>query len=160
MNEIKKTYTVRPAVTLDAPSIALIVREAALSEKILNLPLPEIVSRTERAIGMRENGKSYNILVVEDKNGAILAYAVIQWHIALFLPENEGYISELTVKAHSRGQGIGSMLLDELIEIGKTRSCTRISLINSRFRDSYKREFYSNRGWYEREVAANFIYEF
>ena len=151
---------IRPAVSKDAHSIANLVREAGLFEKINKLPLPDIVFKVENAIDTCTDNKSHDILVVVDGQEKILAYAVIQWHITLFLPENEGYISELTVNADFRGRGIGGMLLDKLIAEGKKRNCTRMSLINSRFRDSYKNGFYPKRGWYEREVAANFIFSF
>lgn len=158
MDEMHTALNIRPAVSTDAQSLADLVQEAGLFEKIKKLPLPNLVSEVENAIEICAENKSHDILVVTDSKEIIFAYAVIQWHITLFLPGNEGYISELTVRADSRGQGIGSMLLDRLIEEGKKRNCTRMSLINSRFRGSYKSGFYNKRGWYERDVAANFIY--
>lgn len=152
--------TIRAAVPQDAPSLADLVQEAGLSEKIKELSLPQIVGRIENAIEACAGNSSAAILVVTNSEKTILAYAVIQWHVTLFLPGNEGYISELTVRVDSRGQGIGSLLLDRLVEEGKKRNCARMSLINSRFRDSYKNGFYSKRGWYERDVAANFIFRF
>jgi hypothetical protein len=51
----------------------------------------------------------------------------------------EGYVSELFVREPARG-------------------CTRLSLINLRQRESYRRQFYVKAGWQERGTAANFIY--
>lgn len=160
MNDIDTNYLIRPAVPADAHSIANLVKDAELSDKIAAVSMSDMILRIESAIELCGEDKNDNIFVVVDNDGQILAYAVIQWHIALFLPCGEGYISELTVRTDRRGYGIGSMLLNHLMDMAKKRNCTRMSLINSRFRDSYKRKFYNKHGWYEREVAANFVYEF
>jgi GNAT superfamily N-acetyltransferase len=144
----------------DASPIASLVREAALSDKIDQVPQPDLVARIQQGIQTCLDGKGATIWVVADSGENILAYAAVQWHITLFLPGNEGYVSELTVGAAHRGHGIGGMLLNKLVEEGKSRNCARMSLINSRFRDSYKREFYIKHGWHEREIAANFIYDY
>lgn len=160
MNKKHIAFHIRQATPKDAHSLAVLIREAALSDKIKHESLPETLIRIEKSIQNCGDEKGCNIFIVADSEESILAYAAIQWHTTLFLPGNEGYVSELTVKAATRGHGIGSMLLDKLIEEGRNRNCARISLINSQFRDSYKREFYNKRGWYERKEAANFIYEF
>lgn len=160
MNKKPTALFIRQAIPKDAHPLAVLIKEAALSDKIKHESLPAITLRIEKSIQSCRDDIGCSIFVVADGGENILAYAVIQWHTTLFLPGNEGYISELSVRAGKRGRGIGGMLLDKLIEEGKNRNCARMSLINSRFRDSYKREFYSKRGWYEREVAANFIYEF
>jgi ribosomal protein S18 acetylase RimI-like enzyme len=152
--------TIRRARLTDARAVAALIREAALSDKIKQVSRPDLVARVQRGIQTCLGDSGSTIFVVADRGENILAYAVIQWHLALFLPRPEGYISELTVGAAHRGRGIGEMLLNKVVKEGKNRNCARMSLINSRFRDSYKREFYSKRGWYEREMAANFIFEF
>ena len=152
-------FSIRQALPKDAPSLAALVREAALSDSVQKESLTETQGRIEGCLQNCGDGRECNIFVVEDGAGGVIAYAAIQWHTTLFLPGNEGYISEVTVKADERGRGIGGLLLDKLVEEGKRRDCARMSLINSRFRESYKREFYTKRGWQEREVAANFILE-
>ena len=160
MNERLSDLITRTALASDADALAVIIREAALSEKIRAVPLDQLVLRVKNLIQLNLKNNNFDIFVVTDSRENILAYAVIQWHIALFLPGGEGYISELTVRSASRGAGVGSILLNKLVEEGKKRDCTRMSLINSRFRDSYKRLFYNKRGWHERKAAASFIYEF
>ena len=40
----------------------------------------------------------------------------------------------------------------------RKRGCSRLSLMNLRHRESYRRQFYVKAGWQERTEAANFIY--
>ncbi len=160
MNEKHTTFNIRLVRETDARSLADVIQEAALSNRINNVALKDRVKRIKSCINMCRDNPNTNIFIVEDSGKEIVAYAVVQWHITLFLLGCEGYISELTVRGSNRGCGIGSMLLDSLVEEGKLRNCNRMSLINSRFRDSYKRGFYEKRGWYERKEAANFIYDF
>jgi GNAT superfamily N-acetyltransferase len=70
----------------------------------------------------------------------------------------EGYVSELFVRESARGQGVGGQLLDAIETEARARGCTRLSLINLRHRESYRRQFYVKAGWQERGAAANFIY--
>jgi GNAT superfamily N-acetyltransferase len=70
----------------------------------------------------------------------------------------EGYVSELFVREPARGQGVGGQLLDAIESEARARGCTRLSLINLRQRESYRRQFYVKAGWQERGTAANFIY--
>jgi hypothetical protein len=49
-------------------------------------------------------------------------------------------------------------LLDAIESEARARGCTRLSLINLRQRESYRRQFYVKAGWQERGTAANFIY--
>jgi len=77
--------------------------------------------------------------------------------IPYFLLEGEeAYVSELFVHNSFADKGVGSALLEAAVEAARTRKCKRMHLINSRVRESYKRGFYSKRGWREREYAASF----
>ncbi|NJR65920.1 MAG: GNAT family N-acetyltransferase [Leptolyngbyaceae cyanobacterium CRU_2_3] len=75
-----------------------------------------------------------------------------------FLLAPEGYVSELFVHESVRGQGIGTQLLEAVKAEAESRGCSRLLLVNSRSRDSYKRKFYEKQGWQEREDMANFVY--
>jgi GNAT superfamily N-acetyltransferase len=74
-----------------------------------------------------------------------------------FLPGPEGYVSELFISAEARGQGIGTALLEQVIAEARRRGCARLSLINSRTRESYQRKFYEQHGWNERIEIAVFV---
>jgi GNAT superfamily N-acetyltransferase len=76
----------------------------------------------------------------------------------LVLNGPEGYLSELFVREPERGKGIGRRLM-EVIEVeARARGCSTLMLVNSRSRESYRRGFYKELGWDEREGVANFIY--
>jgi GNAT superfamily N-acetyltransferase len=70
----------------------------------------------------------------------------------------EGYVSELFVRDDARGRGVGRRLLSAIESEARGRGCQRLSLINLRNRESYRRQFYLKAGWSERSDAANFIY--
>lgn len=71
------------------------------------------------------------------------------------MPAPEGYIFELFVRESVRGQGIGKQLLEVVKAEAQERRCSRLMLVNSRSRDSYKHKFYEGQGWKEREEIAN-----
>ena len=75
-----------------------------------------------------------------------------------FLLGPEGYISELFISAEARGQGVGTALLEQVTADARKRGCVRLSLINSRTRESYLRQFYEKHGWKERTEVAAFVF--
>lgn len=101
--------------------------------------------------------ESHSIYVAEE-NSKIVGYVAVHWLPYLFLPAPEGYVSELFVGESVRGQGIGTQLLEVVKAEAQERGCSRLMLVNSRSRDSYKRKFYERQGWKEREEIANFVY--
>jgi GNAT superfamily N-acetyltransferase len=56
-----------------------------------------------------------------------------------------------------RGQGIGSLLIEEVIKQAKRKDCSRLMVANNRNRLSYDKKFYKKNGFIEREHIANFI---
>jgi GNAT superfamily N-acetyltransferase len=101
--------------------------------------------------------ESHSIYVAEG-NGRIVGYVAVHWLPYLFLSAPEGYVSELFICESVRGQGIGTQLLEVVKAEAQERGCSRLMLVNSRSRDSYKRKFYERQGWKEREEIANFVY--
>lgn len=101
--------------------------------------------------------ESHSIYVAE-RNRGIVGYVAVHWLPYLFLPAPEGYVSELFVCESARGQGIGTQLLEVVKVEAQERGCSRLMLVNSRSRDSYKHKFYERQGWKEREDIANFVY--
>ena len=66
---------------------------------------------------------------------------------------------ELFVHPEVRSKGLGTALLNCIIEEGKSRDCARLTLLNMRNKTSYERAYYAKRGWQERPDAVNFIYD-
>ena len=100
---------------------------------------------------------SHSIYVVETAQFGVIGYACVHWLPYLFLPGPEGYLSELFVEQTHRGKGVGKQLLNSIVTEAKHRDCSRLMLITSRGRESYRREFYLKEGWLERDGMANFV---
>lgn len=96
-------------------------------------------------------------LKVAETEGKLAGYASAHWLPNLILGGLEGHVSELFVAPDGRGKGIGSALLEALEAEARARGCVRLSLLNLRERESYRRGFYAKRGWTERPGAANLI---
>jgi GNAT superfamily N-acetyltransferase len=101
---------------------------------------------------------SHSIYVAE-VDGVVQGYAAVHWCPYLMMAGPEGYVSELFVNEAARDQGICARLLETIVEDGRTRGCSRLGLLNLRSRESYKRNFYKDHGWVEREEVANFIFK-
>jgi GNAT superfamily N-acetyltransferase len=95
--------------------------------------------------------------VAEDSEGAVAGYCAVHWVPFLFLPGGEAYVTELFVKPSESGKGCGSKLLDAVVAEAGRRGCARVSLLNGRLSEAYRREFYRKKGWVEREHMANFV---
>lgn len=148
---------IRKADVDDARELAALLREigwfetfnAGVTEKLTE----QVRARLEQCLA----DDSHLTLVVEDAAKKIVAYASAHWLPYLFMAGPEGYVSELFVREAARGKGIGRELLAQIEKVARSRGCTRLSLINLRSRESYRREFYIKAGWRERGEAANFI---
>jgi GNAT superfamily N-acetyltransferase len=100
---------------------------------------------------------SHSVYVAESSAGDVVGYGTVHWMPTLFLPGPEGYVSELFVGESARGQGVGARLLEAMKEEAEERGCSRLWVVNMRYRESYKRGFYRKCGWEERPDAANFL---
>ena len=95
--------------------------------------------------------------VAENAEGDVAGYCAVHWVPFLFMRGGEAYVTELFVRPSDSGKGIGSALLDTVIAEARQRGCSRVSLLNGRDGQSYRRDFYKKRGWVERDGMANFI---
>jgi GNAT superfamily N-acetyltransferase len=148
---------VRKATSADAEALATLLRNLG-TIKHVNAETPEATGlRVAEHLNMCLADQSHLVLIAEDQTRRVAGYLAIHWLPYLILRGPEGYVSELFVAADSRGQGIGSRLLDAAVQEAKARGCARLMLLNMRDRESYKREFYRKHAWEEREDAANFV---
>ena len=143
----------------DAQSLAVLLKEIGSFELLKNEPLEAAGRRVKSHIEQCLADNSHTLLVAETSDGVIVGYVSVHWLPYLFLPAPEGYVSELFVHDSARGQGLGRRLLQTIEAEAQARGCSRLSLINFRHRESYKRRFYVKAGWEERPDAANFIYK-
>ncbi len=144
---------IRPATLEDAPAIA---------ELLCNLedyPKFKVQGVEALSVLVRENLERHHeqqFVFVAEIESKVLGYAVVYWTGLLF-SSVEGYVSELFVHNAASGQGIGTALLEKIKTEARTRGCKRLTLINLKDRESYKRGFYTSRGWSEQVSAARFV---
>ncbi len=149
--------TIRAIRAEDAGAIARIIRDVGWFEH-LNLETAQATEeRVRRHIVLCLADRSHSSFVAEGEDGRVVGYASVHYLPYFFLLGPEGYVSELFVDRASRGQGAGTALMKTIIEEARRRGCSRLSLINSRTRESYKRRYYEQREWKERPEVAAFV---
>lgn len=148
---------IRTAVSSDALGIAHILCDAGLFSDINAEPFERTARRVRRAIDECTADHSHTVYVAVVDGSKVVGYATVHWSPYLFLPAPEGFLGELFVLSQWRGCGVGSALLASVRAEAEQRGCSRLMLINSRDRESYRREYYPKHGWVERPEFANFV---
>jgi GNAT superfamily N-acetyltransferase len=148
---------IRKATINDARGLALLLQGIGWFDSFNTGAVDDLIAQVRARLEQCLAGDSHLTLVAEDNAGKIAGYASVHWLPYLFMAGPEGYVSELFVSEAARGKGIGLRLLAEIDKVARGRGCQRLSLINLRSRESYRREFYIKAGWRERGEAANFI---
>jgi len=152
------SVTIRPATRGDIPGITEILRNLGWFDKLSSAPLEVAQGQIGRHLALCMSDESHTVYVAEE-GGVIEGYVSVHWIPFLFLRGPEGYISEMVVSDLNRGHGIGAQLLEKVKADGKKRCCSRLSLLNSRGRESYQRGFYQKHDWIERTDMANFVFK-
>ena len=148
-------FIVRRAILSDTEKLANLIRDLGLFSWLDDEPEQETVERVRRHLD-----RSYAcIYVAEMTDGDIAGYTTVHWVPYLILDGAEGYVTELFVAEAFRGKGMGTRLLESVLDEAKERRCSRLSLVNLRDRESYQRRFYEKLGWRVREGMANFVYD-
>lgn len=96
------------------------------------------------------------LLLVAEANSQVVGYIHGEIVTYLLFAGREMLVSELFVKEKARAAGVGKALLGAIEAQAVQRKCFRISVLNSRERESYKRGFYPSLGYEERSQTANF----
>ncbi len=141
----------------DAEAITCIIREVDWFEHLKSESIEMTEERVRQHIALCLVDDSHSTFVAETEDGKVVGYSSVHYLPYFFLLGPEGYVSELFISAKVRGQGIGTALLEQIITQARRRGCARLSLINSRTRESYKRKFYEQHGWKERTEVAAFV---
>jgi GNAT superfamily N-acetyltransferase len=149
---------IRPAVAADAGPIAALLREMGWFAAFQAETESQSQERVGRHLAQCLADASHSLFVAENEAGELVGYMAIHWLPYLMLAGPEGYVSELFIRADSRGQGLGRCLLEVAKAEAKQRNCIRLSLLNVRERESYQRGFYRKAGWEERPQIVNFVY--
>jgi GNAT superfamily N-acetyltransferase len=141
----------------DAAELAALIKSIGWFQFLNGLPDDEACEHVKAQLAYCLSDDSHCLYVAQSDDGNIVGYISTHWIPYLFMRGSEGYVSELFVVDRARGQGIGRELLDLVEAEARRRGCTRLSLINLRSRESYKRQFYIKAGWQERTEVANFV---
>ncbi|KPK11758.1 MAG: hypothetical protein AMJ68_04700 [Acidithiobacillales bacterium SG8_45] len=97
------------------------------------------------------------LLLVAEREHNVVGYIHGEIVTYLLFAGSEMLISEVFVMAAARGQGVGRALIETMETEAVKQRCFRISVLNSRERESYKRGFYPSLGYEERASTAVFI---
>ena len=148
---------VRPARDSDADAIASVLFDEGGFGFQQREDAEESRRRIRRQAAATVGNERASLLVAESGAGTVVGYTAVTWVTCLFLPGDEAYVTELFVRRAARGAGVGTALLDEVERIARERGCARLSLLNMRSKESYRRGYYAERGWRERTEAAAFV---
>jgi GNAT superfamily N-acetyltransferase len=149
---------IRPATLADAPALTGLIRGLGWLTHFNTEPLDTSRRRIARHLDLCLSDDSHSIYLAETGPSEVAGYAAVHWLPYLIFRGPEGFISELFIAEAARGRGIGSQLLAAIKAEAQERGCTRLSLLNNRERESYRRGFYDQQGWYERQNYANFVF--
>ena len=138
--------TIRNVQFQDAEDITGIIREVGWFEHLKSESAQTTAARVRQHISLCLADDSHSAFVAEDEEQKVIGYASVHYLPYFFLPGPEGYVSELFISAETRGKGVGTALLEMVISEAQKRGCARLSLINSRTRESYIRQFYEKHG--------------
>lgn len=151
--------TIRRAGAEDGKALAVFLRGLDYFPRLAAMTDEGVQAQVARHLDLCLADASHSVYLAEGPAGELLGYAGVHWLPYLFLRGPEGYVSELFVAQAARGQGVGKGLLAAVKEEARARGCARLSLLNMRERESYRREFYVKDGWRERTDAANFVFD-
>jgi GNAT superfamily N-acetyltransferase len=139
----------------DILGLARLFKSLESAEWAKGKSIQDIEAELSRRYGLKSD--SSTMLVSVTPEGEVSGYGSVHWIPTLILPGIEGYVSELFVALEHRGNGIGNSILAEIEKLAAAKSCYRLTLLNMKEKESYKRGFYFKRNWIERVNAANMI---
>jgi N-acetylglutamate synthase-like GNAT family acetyltransferase len=146
---------IRQANMNDAPMIANLL--ANIDDyphwKALGVAALEATARESLAWANAER-----LLFVAEIDNRVIGYAAVYWLHHLF-SAREGYVSELFIRSDASGHGAGTALLEVIKTEAVAHGCHRLTLVNLKDRESYKRGFYASRGWEEKSNTVRFAFD-
>ena len=151
--------SVRKARIEDSDRMAEILREIGLSERRNSLPLEEVSKPIEKLIEHCINdSRGHSMLVAVDGTDRVLGFTCVHWVPFVMLGSWEGYVSDMFVSPEASGMGVGTTLIEQVIEEGKERGCMRLMVSNGKEKVSYKLGIYKTLGWTESPLDAYIVY--
>lgn len=111
--------TIRPGKKEDLPAVLRLIKELAVYEK-----MPEEVLNT--VSDMERDGFGENPiygLIVAEKDGELIGYSIYYYRYSTWKGKRL-YLEDILVTESERGSGVGKLLFDETIAVGKLEKCT------------------------------------
>ena len=149
--------SIREATPQDAEGIATVIHAMTELRAVTQHPMKVTAAAVAANLARIASSGTSTAYVAEEEGGTIVGYGAVHWVPFLFLSGGEAYVTELFIHPSASGKGTGSGILGTITAEATKRGCTRLSLLNGRDGESYRRHFYKNRGWQERDRMANFI---
>jgi len=111
---------IRPGKKEDLPKVLELIVELAAYEKAKD-QVENTVERMERD-GFGEN-PIYGFFVAENEKNGIVGIAIYYYRYSTWKGKRL-YLEDIVVTEKERGNGIGKLLFDKMIEKGKEENCT------------------------------------
>lgn len=110
--------------------------------------------KQERGLSRLIEGPSGNVLVLVAESGGCLAgMATVQTLVSTAEGERVGLVEDVIVGKTFRGQGIGTLLLEHIIEWARSRDLKRLQLLADR-ENHPALAFYASRKWTETNLMC------
>jgi GNAT superfamily N-acetyltransferase len=113
---------IRMAQREDGPAFVALVRALAEFEQ---LPGPDDAAAARLCAHAFDEPRKFELLVAEDDDGAIVAYAVFFPNYSTFRARPSLYLEDLFVHPRARRHGLGRAMLAHLRALAEARGCGR-----------------------------------
>lgn len=114
-----ESIQIRKGKKYDIPAVLELVKELAVYEKSLDQVANTVEKMEEDAFG---DSPVFDFIVAE-KAGEIVGTSIYYYRFSTWKGKRM-YLEDLIVTELHRGEGIGKLLFDETIKIGKETQCT------------------------------------
>jgi GNAT superfamily N-acetyltransferase len=148
------TLNIRPAVHDDAPMIADLLANIDDYPHWKALGADALRKTAQASLAWANPER---LIFVAELDRRVIGYAAVYWLHHLFSTQ-EGYVSELFIRSDASGHGAGTALLERVKAEAVAHGCCRLTLVNLKDRESYKRGFYAARGWEEKSNTVRFAF--
>lgn len=137
------TIQIRPVVKGDIDSILPLIQQLWPKKKI---HLHQIQSLIQQQLLSRNHH-----LVVAEQQNRVVGFGSLSRKINLWTEGMLGHIDELVVDDREQQRGIGTIILNYIIEMGLQLGCRRIEL-DSAYHRKQAHQFYQRKGFVNRAI--------
>jgi GNAT superfamily N-acetyltransferase len=147
------TLNIRPPTLNDASSIAALLTNIDDYPHWKTLDITTLEQFAHASLSTMSSDRLLRVAEIENR---VIGYVAVTWFRPMF-SGLEGYVSELFIRSDASGHGAGTALLEAVKSEATALGGCRLTLVNLKDRESYKRGFYASRGWTERPNTVRFV---